>query len=80
MTEAQARYGHPMKQLNIRLPENLHHRFKAKCAMDGLSLVDAVDELVRAYLAGEVQVGPGTDPPESTEGGGRSSTRLIAGV
>ena len=70
MTETEARYGYPMKQLNIRLSEHLHRRFKAKCAMDGLSLVDAVDELVRAYLSGEVAIGPGTEPPESSEGAG----------
>lgn len=45
-----------LKQLNIRLPEQTHRELKAKCALDGFTLVDAIEELVRAYLAGKVKI------------------------
>ena len=70
MTETEERYGHQMKQLNIRLPEHLHREFKAKCAMDGLSLTEAVEELALAYLTGEIEIGPGPDPSQPSKGAG----------
>ena len=45
-----------MKQFNIRLPDDLRRELKAKCALDGLSLVEAGEELVRAYLANKVRI------------------------
>ena len=45
-----------VKQLNIRLPEQTHRELKAKCALEGLTLVEAIEELVRAYLAGKVKI------------------------
>lgn len=56
MTKTPARHGNHPKQLNIRLPEQTHRELKAKCAMDGLPIAGAVEELVRAYLAGKVQI------------------------
>ena len=53
-----------LKQLNIRLPEELHRKFKAQCALDGLSLADAVEDLVRHYIAGKVKLPPRTGKPE----------------
>lgn len=50
-----------VKQLNIRLPEHLHRKLKAKCAMDGLPIAGAVEKLVRTYLAGKVQIAPKKD-------------------
>lgn len=47
-----------VKQLNIRLPEQTHRELKAKCALDGRSLAEAVEELVRAYLDGKVKLAP----------------------
>lgn len=46
----------PLKQLNVRLPGKVHRELKAKAALDGLSLADAIAELVRAYLAGKVTI------------------------
>ena len=45
-----------VKQLNIRLPEQTHRELKAKCALDGLSLVKAIEKLVSAYLLGKVKI------------------------
>ena len=45
-----------VKQLNIRLPEQTHRQLKAKCALDGFTLAEAVEELVRAYLAGKAKI------------------------
>jgi predicted DNA binding CopG/RHH family protein len=45
-----------MKQLNIRLPEQTHRELKAKCALEGLTLAVAIEELVRAYVAGKVKI------------------------
>ena len=44
------------KQLLIRLPEQTHRELKAKCALDGYSLTDAVEELTRRYLTGKVRI------------------------
>lgn len=46
----------PVKQLNIRLPDQIHRELKARCALDGLTLVEAIDELARAYLAGKIKL------------------------
>ncbi len=56
MMETPAKYVTPPKQLNIRLPEQTHRELKAKCALDGFTLADAIEELVRAYLAGKVKI------------------------
>jgi predicted HicB family RNase H-like nuclease len=45
-----------VKQLNIRLPEKTHRELKARAALDGLSLVAAVEELIDAYLAGKLKL------------------------
>lgn len=50
----------PAKQLNIRLPEATHRKLKARCALDGLTLAEAVDELILDYLEGKVLL---TSPP-----------------
>jgi hypothetical protein len=46
----------PVKQLNIRLPEQTHRELKSKCALDGVTLEEAIQELVRAYMSGEVPI------------------------
>jgi predicted HicB family RNase H-like nuclease len=56
MTSTHTRRGPAPKQLNIRLPEQTHRELKAKCALDGFSLADAIAELVRAYLSGKVKI------------------------
>lgn len=53
-----------VKQLNIRLPEQTHRNLKAKCALDGFSLADAVEALVRLYVAGKVKLTRRADKPE----------------
>jgi hypothetical protein len=45
-----------VKQLNIRLPEQTHRELKAKAALDGYTLVAAVEGLVKAYLAGKAKL------------------------
>jgi plasmid stability protein len=40
-----------MKALNIRnLPDDLHSRFKAACALDNVNMQDKVVELIREYI------------------------------
>jgi len=56
MNDTPGRYAHPLTQLNIRLPEQTHRELKAKCALDGFTLTDAIEELVRSYLAGKVKI------------------------
>jgi len=56
MTKTPTQRGTPPKQLNIRLPEHLHRELKAKCAMDGLPIAEAIEKFVRAYLAGKVKI------------------------
>ena len=46
--------GLPDKQLNVRLPEYLHRQLKAKAALDGVPIAEAVEELVRDYVEGKV--------------------------
>ena len=45
-----------VKQLNIRLPEQTHRELKAKCALDGFALAEAVEELVCRYLNGRIKL------------------------
>jgi predicted HicB family RNase H-like nuclease len=56
MSQLEKNQVQPVKQFNIRLPDDLHRELKAKCALDGLSLVEVGEELVRAYLANKVKV------------------------
>jgi hypothetical protein len=56
MSESEKNRVQPVKQFNIRLPDDLHRELKVKCALDGLSLVEVGEELVRAYLANKVKV------------------------
>jgi hypothetical protein len=44
------------KQLNIRLREQMCREFKAKCALDGFSQEEAIEGLVRAYLANRMKI------------------------
>ena len=61
MTKERAPYGNPPKQLNIRLPENLHRELKAKCALEGESVAGTIERLVRAYLTGKAKPLPKPD-------------------
>jgi len=56
MTKTPTQHGTPPKQLNIRLPKQIHRELKAKCALDGVTLAEAIEELVHAYLAGKVKI------------------------
>ena len=46
--------GLPDKQLNVRLPEYLHRQLKAKAALDGVPIAEAVEGLVRDYVEGKI--------------------------
>ena len=58
MSETPAKYQctKPLKHLNIRLPERTHRELKAKCALEGFTLAKAIEELIRAFLAGKVEI------------------------
>ena len=45
----------PPKQLNIRLPDQLHRRLKSQCALEGQTVAATIEGLARAYLAGKAQ-------------------------
>jgi hypothetical protein len=45
-----------LKQLNVLLPYARHRALKAKCAMDGITMAQAVEELVRLYVSGKVKL------------------------
>jgi predicted HicB family RNase H-like nuclease len=55
MTEERAQYGNLPKQLNVRLPDHLHRKLKAKCALEGASVAATMEGLVRSYLAGKAK-------------------------
>ena len=56
MTGTHASEGSKSKQLNVRVPDQLHRQLKAKAALDGVSLADAIDDVVRQYIDGKVQL------------------------
>jgi hypothetical protein len=56
MSESEKTRVQPVKQFDIRLPDDLQRELNAKCALDGLSLVEVGEELVRACLANKVKV------------------------
>lgn len=40
-----------MRVLNIRtVPDDLHSRFKAQCALENVTMTDKVVELIQAYV------------------------------
>jgi hypothetical protein len=45
-----------LKQLNIRMPDELHRKLKSRCALDGIPIVQAVETLVKDYVTGKVDV------------------------
>ena len=40
------------KQLLIRIPEDLHRQLKASAALEGRSVVDVVETMIRDYVRG----------------------------
>jgi plasmid stability protein len=58
VTEESPSYGLPLKQLVIRLPDSIHRRLKAKCALAGLSVVSEMNRLIRSYLDGNADASP----------------------
>jgi len=42
-----------LKQLTLRMPENLHRNFKANTAKNGLSMGEVTIELIKKYLKKE---------------------------
>jgi predicted DNA binding CopG/RHH family protein len=45
------------KRLTIDLPESLHSRIKATCAMRGLKMNEVIRELLEAHFSDEIQTG-----------------------
>ncbi|MBI3127589.1 MAG: hypothetical protein HYZ11_08305 [Candidatus Tectomicrobia bacterium] len=41
------------KQLAIRIPEELHRRFRLECVRRGVSMRDVLEEAIRKFLAGK---------------------------
>jgi hypothetical protein len=44
--------GEPMKRLTVDLPESLHKRVKAGCAMRGVKMADEIRRLLEANFPG----------------------------
>jgi len=38
------------KQFTVRLPDDLHRKMKAKCALEGKPIGDVVTELIKRYV------------------------------
>jgi len=56
----------PIKLLGVRLAEPLHRELKVKCAMDGISQANAIEQLIRHYLDGDITLSlpaPGKPAP-----------------
>lgn len=49
--EAAAAGEEPEKRLNVRLPESLHDRFKAKCEAEGRSMSWVVKQAIEDYVS-----------------------------
>ncbi len=45
-----------VRQFNIRLPESMLWKLKAKCALSGFTLVDIGLALIRAYMDGKIKI------------------------
>jgi predicted HicB family RNase H-like nuclease len=41
-----------LKQITVRLPDELHRKMKAKCALEGKAIGEVFIELVRKYVEG----------------------------
>ncbi len=41
---------HKLKQLTLRLPENLHRKFKLSTVKNGKTMGEVATELIKAYL------------------------------
>ena len=39
------------KQLVIRIPEDLHRRFRLKCVSEGVSMREVIEDAIRKFLA-----------------------------
>jgi len=40
-------------QTTVRLPESLHRAFKAKCAIEGRKITEALEALIKEYVGKE---------------------------
>ena len=58
----------PKKQLNVRLPEQKRRELKARCALDDVSMEEAVVELIAGYVSGRIKLKP--RPQGKRTGGG----------
>ncbi len=45
-----------MKQLKVSIPIKLYRELNAKCIVDGVSIMAAIEDLVRQYVAGNLHV------------------------
>jgi len=42
-----------MKKILISIEEELHNRFKAKCALESITMRDALNKLIEDYVRGK---------------------------
>ncbi len=51
-------HSNPMATINLRgIPEELHHQFKAVCALQGKTINEAIQELMRREVEKELERG-----------------------
>jgi hypothetical protein len=50
LLDAEVRDERPTKRLNAEIPGRLHERFKAACKAEGVSMTDALTQLVETYV------------------------------
>ena len=46
-----------IKNISIKLPEDIHRKLKAKCAMDGESTGNVLKRLIDEYIKGLLMLG-----------------------
>lgn len=50
LLDAETTGEQPTKRLNAEIPAGLHERFKSACQAEGLSMTDALTQLVETYV------------------------------
>ena len=50
LLDGEARDEQPTKRLNAEIPTHLHKRFKAACQSEGVSMTDALTQLLETYV------------------------------
>ena len=56
------------KRLNVDIPEDVHFRLKAKCALEGVSVSDLIREIIGLHLNSHKRAAMFTTPKRQPSG------------